>query len=625
MNKIQVPYYWSFLMVSAMAIIFACSGKKELAIHQLSPIISSHYKCEIISTDISAFPDVILRAIVLDENNEMVLNLAPPYGHHDDWQIVWRPIMTEHPKWGREKLIDFMVSETQYFGIDSVRLANLLERKDSLKSAIAEEEEKIQESIDLVNERKKQRNSNKTEQERKTSLVFVMDISGSMRGEPLHKAKRAAIEFLKYCDAEVSIVAFDHQIHQVMNFSHNRDSLVESFLNLKTIGGTQLYDALYHALNMLSEKKGFKHIIALTDGQTSGDSASFQDVIRKAGQINTNIETKTGDSTNIFSIGYNYENDDLLRLSEHTGGKFYKAASDSDLLEAFSDYLDLDLEFTSPDILLHQKLNAIIKEIEIVQDSVFKNYHYDISFTLPFSIEDGMEQIVSLNFAHQLITHPLPAPISTKEFVLQGYITDQIDSDSISDAIIVVNPHNILKTFTCQSDSTGYYEILVNKVEGKYSVIVYADDYFIVTEEHKLANKNKYFVNLDLKLPRIEKDLIVTLRTIHFENNEFLFEPISFNDLIELTDYFISRPEFVIEVGGHTDSYGSNSYNQWLSERRAEIVAEYIAGLGFPESNISSKGYGESQLLVPDDSPENRYANRRVEIRLVDIIDAFGQ
>jgi cell division protein FtsB len=249
------------LLISTTTIIFACSGKKELAIHQLSPIFSSHYKCEILSTDISAFPDVILRAIVLDEKNEMVLNLAPPYGHHDDWQIVWQPIMTEHPKWGREKLIDFMVSEVQYFGIDSVRLVNLLERKDSLKSAIAEEENKLRQSIDLVNERKKQRNSNKTDQERKTSLVFVMDISGSMRGEALHKAKRAAIEFLNYCDAEVSIVAFDHQIHHVMNFSHNRDSLVESFLNLETIGGTQLYDALYYALNLLSKKLGIPVIL----------------------------------------------------------------------------------------------------------------------------------------------------------------------------------------------------------------------------------------------------------------------------------------------------------------------------------------------------------------------------
>lgn len=620
-KRLEQYFRYSFLIISALTIMLACSTNKELSNNRKTANIPAHWKCKIISTDVSSFPEVRLKAVVLDENNNLVLNLAPPFGYADDWQDIWTPIMAEHPKWGCSELIDFKVTEYQFNGIDSSKLVKLNAEKDSLISEIINEEKKLLEYIKIVESRKQNRDPGKIDQEHETSLVFVMDISGSMNGEPLDKTKRAAIEFLRYSDAEIAIVAFDNQIYPIMDFSHNHDSLVKSFLNLETIGGTQLYDALIYALNMLSEKSKCKHIIALTDGQTSGDLASLNDVINKALDMNTSIDAKTGDSVNIFTIGYNYENDDLIKVSEQTGGQFYKVASDTELMEAFSDYLGYDLEFTFPDISLHHRLNEVKKEIEFVRDSIYENYHYEISFKLPFNAEDGLEQVVSLRFARQQITHPIQAPVSTTEFVLQGYITDDITIKSIPDASIVINPQRINNTFTCKSDTTGYYEILVDKVDGKYSVIIYADDYFIVSEEHNLAKKEDYYIQFNKSLPQIEKDEVVSLRTIHFENNEFIFEPNSFGDLLNLANYFLSHPEFIIEVAGHTDSYGSASYNQWLSERRAETVAEFIKGLGFPETNISSKGYGESQRLVPDNSPENRYINRRVEIKLVEILD----
>lgn len=75
-----------------------------------------------------------------------------------------------------------------------------------------------------------------------------------------------------------------------------------------------------------------------------------------------------------------------------------------------------------------------------------------------------------------------------------------------------------------------------------------------------------------------------------------------------------------IDVLGHTDSTGSDSYNQALSERRANSVANYLGRQGVEQARMATYGYGETQLIYnPDDTPEKREANRRVEIRVVPV------
>ena len=70
-----------------------------------------------------------------------------------------------------------------------------------------------------------------------------------------------------------------------------------------------------------------------------------------------------------------------------------------------------------------------------------------------------------------------------------------------------------------------------------------------------------------------------------------------------------------VEVAGHTDSQGSAEYNLGLSERRAQAVADYLIANGANASNISVKGYGESNPVADNGTKEGRAANRRVELR----------
>ena len=78
----------------------------------------------------------------------------------------------------------------------------------------------------------------------------------------------------------------------------------------------------------------------------------------------------------------------------------------------------------------------------------------------------------------------------------------------------------------------------------------------------------------------------------------------------------LKTSETNIIVQGHTDSTGSDSINQPLSQRRADRVRDFLVSNGVPASHLSSVGYGSSQPVVPNDSDANRALNRRVQLEI---------
>ncbi|HEX8654797.1 MAG TPA: OmpA family protein [Allosphingosinicella sp.] len=114
-------------------------------------------------------------------------------------------------------------------------------------------------------------------------------------------------------------------------------------------------------------------------------------------------------------------------------------------------------------------------------------------------------------------------------------------------------------------------------------------------------------------------ELVLTMPSgITFAHNQSdvqaQFQPV----LNEVAQTLNAYPSTLIDVLGHTDSTGSDAYNQGLSERRSQAVAAYLSARGVQPVRIATRGYGESQLLVnPENSEADRQANRRVEIRIV--------
>lgn len=81
----------------------------------------------------------------------------------------------------------------------------------------------------------------------------------------------------------------------------------------------------------------------------------------------------------------------------------------------------------------------------------------------------------------------------------------------------------------------------------------------------------------------------------------------------------VQYPSSLIDVYGHTDSTGSDAYNQTLSERRAKAVADYLGYRGVSAARIRYQGFGEQYPVASNATAEGRSRNRRVEIKITPV------
>lgn len=117
---------------------------------------------------------------------------------------------------------------------------------------------------------------------------------------------------------------------------------------------------------------------------------------------------------------------------------------------------------------------------------------------------------------------------------------------------------------------------------------------------------------------RREGDLLaITLKgDVTFDLDSDVVRPGLTNELDRIAQIMIKYPQTSILVEGHTDSTGSEAYNQSLSERRANRVKDLLVQRGVPEFRISTIGYGESRSVATNATMAGRQMNRRVEIRI---------
>lgn len=110
----------------------------------------------------------------------------------------------------------------------------------------------------------------------------------------------------------------------------------------------------------------------------------------------------------------------------------------------------------------------------------------------------------------------------------------------------------------------------------------------------------------------------VVLRGVTFEFDEARLTANAQVILNGVADTLLGAQDIKVEIGGHTDSLGSESYNQQLSERRAKSVLDYLARRGVDAGRMSSRGYGESDPIESNESASGRELNRRVELKIID-------
>lgn len=113
-----------------------------------------------------------------------------------------------------------------------------------------------------------------------------------------------------------------------------------------------------------------------------------------------------------------------------------------------------------------------------------------------------------------------------------------------------------------------------------------------------------------------EVQVVIELQGVHFDTDKASLKPVSIEILNAAVKTLGEHGTIMVEIGGHTDSRGSESYNQKLSERRTKVVYDYLVNKGISANRMTWKGYGEANPVAPNDTVDGRAKNRRTEMMI---------
>lgn len=108
----------------------------------------------------------------------------------------------------------------------------------------------------------------------------------------------------------------------------------------------------------------------------------------------------------------------------------------------------------------------------------------------------------------------------------------------------------------------------------------------------------------------------VVLSDVLFNFGKYNLKPTAYPILKEVVEHLKANPSIKLSVEGHTDSIGSQQYNQGLSLRRVHSVKKYLVSQGIGEERLNVKGFGETRPVASNKTRESRRLNRRVEFKV---------
>ena len=129
-------------------------------------------------------------------------------------------------------------------------------------------------------------------------------------------------------------------------------------------------------------------------------------------------------------------------------------------------------------------------------------------------------------------------------------------------------------------------------------------------------------VTLDttLVLDQLILDKSIILENIYYDLDKADIRADAAKELDKLVQILKDNPSIRIELSSHTDDRASDSYNLNLSQRRAQSAVDYIVSQGISRDRLVAKGYGETQLIIPNAQTEEEHqVNRRTEFKVIEI------
>ncbi len=213
----------------------------------------------------------------------------------------------------------------------------------------------------------------------------------------------------------------------------------------------------------------------------------------------------------------------------------------------------------------------------------------------------------------------LPAAIQPEPVLyFKGTVIDKASGQPIVAKYELSDLTRSLDVISAVTDSRGEFFVCLPQ-GSSYGLNVTASGYMIFSENFDFAEgytSSEPFTKT-VALNRVRVGEFMRMYNVFFDTDSWELLESSMPELEQLLEFLRVNPVVVIEIGGHTDSDGSEEHNQRLSEMRAKSVREYLIKRGIDKDRIFSHGYGEISPVADNITPAGKRLNRRTEITIL--------
>ena len=428
----------------------------------------------------------------------------------------------------------------------------------------------------------------------------------------------AAIASFKYFSDFIDVgISYDFNTSNINNTSSSNGNSFEIFVDYK--------------IKQEIKYKQFEVLIELFDEDTKEPligNGNFKNLTTKAkGKLFENkakhyATFNEKEKIQLIFSHPEYETKKLVVTGEE-GDEVNQKIYMSKLIKLFDFELEIfDKETSNPlvvDITLINQNNGDKKLLG--NDSKFTTqFELGEKYTLSLDAEGYDNKIVEIRYnkigtlSKTIFVTPTKPTIETSNLILA--IKDEITLESIPSTIMAINisdPVNHSSSLIALNDNPP--TTFPVEVGQSYEILVTKEGYFNKTI--KIDNQSKNDILQEILMTPVEIGKSIIIDDLHFKTGLTELDDDSYRLLDQLVDFMSHNSTLKVEIAGHTDSDGSEEFNQSLSEGRAQSAVNYIIEKGIDESRLVAKGYGESEPMVENDTEENKAKNRRVELKVI--------
>lgn len=252
----------------------------------------------------------------------------------------------------------------------------------------------------------------------------------------------------------------------------------------------------------------------------------------------------------------------------------------------------------------------------------------DASGTNAYFIRDG-------DIYEAIFKVPLLEITPGKSIVIKGKISHNFDTKLVFKVKVEDENSKAEMSSTLTNDSSGRYYLLLKSIKQTYKISVYNGSIKMaeaIVQADTLKNYSEYIKNFTIK---VNKNMLVndssvnviriredkyekgTFARVNFGYDSYILSQNYYSQLKTIVDYMKKNKNAKLGIAGYSDIRGTNQYNQKLSQKRAEVVYEYLLKSGVDKSQLIQSYYGAQNPLTLDQTIQGGWVNRRVEFMIV--------